>query len=289
VRSSRLTKALARYRAVLDIHEAIPAVHNNIAAILLAQGSASAAETSWRRAVELKPEYAEAHYNLAVLLSERAGDGEAELVLSEAEQHCSTALKHRADYVQAHHLMGNILMSKGKPDAATKSYALAEALATSLGVNNAASASDTDAILPTFLDGVRVGHVQQLQLEDGTTRAATTLAMEPLILKIESLLTSDECDELISLAAPRLKASLTMGNTTAATRTSSSVFLPASEAALLVTLQRRLAALAQLPLTLVLRSEDLQVVHYDTGSTFGMHHDSSTFQPRLLTGAAYSI
>ena len=96
-------------------------------------------------------------------------------------------------------------------------------------------------------------------------------------------------------------------------------------------LQRRLAALAQLPLELVQRSEDLQVVHYTplltlhytvrqvvhysgrttarlhctpAGTTlhytarlqvvhytaqqsFGMHHDSSAFQPRLLTAFYY--
>ena len=52
-------------------------------------------------------------------------------------------------------------------------------------------------------------------------------------------------------------------------------------------LQRRLAALAQLPLALVQGSEDLQVVHYSTQQSFGMHHDSSAFQPRLLTAFYY--
>ena len=34
-------------------------------------------------------------------------------------------------------------------------------------------------------------------------------------------------------------------------------------------------------------SEDLQVVHYSQGATFGMHHDSSAFLPRLLTAFYY--
>ena len=35
------------------------------------------------------------------------------------------------------------------------------------------------------------------------------------------------------------------------------------------------------------RSEDLQLVHYDSGATFGMHHDSSKFLPRFLTAFYY--
>ena len=31
----------------------------------------------------------------------------------------------------------------------------------------------------------------------------------------------------------------------------------------------------------------LQVVHYTAGQSFGMHHDSSAFQPRLLTAFYY--
>ena len=45
--------------------------------------------------------------------------------------------------------------------------------------------------------------------------------------------------------------------------------------------------MAQLPLELVQRSEDLQVVHYTAQQSFGMHHDSSAFQPRLLTAFYY--
>ena len=32
---------------------------------------------------------------------------------------------------------------------------------------------------------------------------------------------------------------------------------------------------------------DLQVVHYTAQQSFGMHHDSSAFQPRLLTAFYY--
>ena len=51
--------------------------------------------------------------------------------------------------------------------------------------------------------------------------------------------------------------------------------------------RKRLAALAQLPLARVRASEDLQLVHYSAGATFGMHHDSSSFLPRYLTAFYY--
>ena len=54
-----------------------------------------------------------------------------------------------------------------------------------------------------------------------------TLAMEPLVLRVTNFLDADECDRLVELAAPRLKASLTMGDTEATERSSSSVFLAA--------------------------------------------------------------
>ena len=96
-----------------------------MAAILLSKGRKAEAEASWRSAVDLNPSYAEAHYNLAVLLSE-AGDAAK---LAEAATHCDLALAHRAGYVQAHHLMGNIQMSLGEREVASAWYAKAEALA----------------------------------------------------------------------------------------------------------------------------------------------------------------
>ena len=38
------------------------------------------------------------------------------------------------------------------------------------------------------------------------------------------------------------------------------------------------AELTQLPVEHISSSEDLQIVHYQPGEAFGMHHDSSVFQ-----------
>ena len=271
-----LPEALEHYLAVLSLNPQLPAIHNNVAAIHLAQNSPADAEKSFRAAVELKPDYAEAHYNLAVLLSERPD-------LPAAKHHCEQALEHKPDHAKAHHLMGNILASQRDASAATDAYKRAEALSS----DAAASAAASPAL--HRWDGVEIGHTRTLVLPGGRRLTMETLALRPLAFLVRGFLDASECDALIGLARPKLQASLVMGDTTAAERTSSSVFLPAASDPLLQTLQERLAALAQLPLALVQTSEDIQVVHYDGAKrqTFGMHHDSSSFQPRLLTAFYY--
>jgi len=125
-KGGELDLALENYRTVLSINSGLPAVHNNAAAVALALGQPEAAEASWRAALTQKPDYAEAHYNLAVLLSER-GDPTS---LADARHHCAEALEHKPGYVQGHHLMGNILASLERADAAAGYYAQAQDLAT---------------------------------------------------------------------------------------------------------------------------------------------------------------
>ena len=271
--ASELDTALEHYRACVAI-KSIPAVHNNMAAILLSQGDKAAAEENWRLAVEGKPDYAEAHFNLAVVLSESGDDAK----LAEARRHCELAMEHKEGYVQAHHLMGNIRMSQGAQEEATGWYAKAEALGGSAAAPAPASFR---------WEGVEVGHVRTLRLPDGTSWSMQTLSLRPLSFLVRDFLSEDECERLIGLARPRLQQSLTMGNASASERTSESVFLPAAEDGLLRELQERLSALTRLPLQQVAGGEDIQLVHYSQGAAFGMHHDSSAFLPRLLTAFYY--
>lgn len=274
-----LSTALAKYREVLKLNPGIAAVHNNVAAILLSQGEKRSAEMSWRMAVRLKSDYAEAHFNLAVLLSEKSDDD-----LKEAEEHCKLAIDHKENYTSAYHLMGNILMSLGRQVEAAQWYARAEGGAAAAA---ASGASSEGAPRDFRWDGVEVGHERRLQLPDGTSWVMRTLSLRPLVFLVPSFLSPAECERLIALARPRLKKSLVMGDASGSERTSESVFLGAAEDGLLPELQRRLAALAQLPLARVQASEDLQLVHYSAGATFGMHHDSSAFLPRYMTAFYY--
>ena len=173
-----------------------------------------------------------------MLLSERPD-------LPAAKHHCEQALEHKPDHAKAHHLMGNILASQRDASAATDAYKRAEALSS----DAAASAAASPAL--HRWDGVEIGHTRTLVLPGGRRLTMETLALRPLAFLVRGFLDASECDALIGLARPKLKASLVMGDTTAAERTSSSVFLPAASDPLLGALQERLAALAQLPLALV--------------------------------------
>lgn len=193
-----LATALKHYAEVLAINPSLPAIHNNMAAVSLAQGDQAGAAASWEKAVELKPDYAEAHYNLAVVLSEQgqsslaqADHASGQASLSRAEKHCQLALEHRPEYVQAHHLMGNILASRQKAADATASYELAAKLA-SAALQERASSSDA-AAAPFRWDGVEVGHTRRLRLGEGRECEMETLALAPLVLRVSGFLDEEEC------------------------------------------------------------------------------------------------
>ena len=73
------------------------------------------AEASFRRALEIKPDYAEAHSNLGVTLREQGR-------LTEAEASYRRALEIKPDYAEAHSNLGNILLEQGRPTEAEASY-----------------------------------------------------------------------------------------------------------------------------------------------------------------------
>ena len=202
-RRGDLPTALSRYRDVINLNPGIAAVHNNVAAICLSQGEVAEAEASWRTAVGLQSNYPEAHFNLAVLLSERASDSDARRLetLADAARHCAAALEHRPAYVAAHHLMGNILVSQDRPDAAKLHYQLASSLA---------DATDgPPAPLPARWDGVSVGFAREVTIDDvdgPSARTMRTLSLVPLILEIPAFLAPAECDAIVELASPWLQA-----------------------------------------------------------------------------------
>ena len=282
--------ALSKYYECTKERPNLAEANSNIAAILLSRGETDSAAHHWREAIRAKPDFATAHYNLAVLLSERGREDD----LYSARQHCEQALEHRQDYVQALHLMGNILVSLRRVEEANTYYAKADRLAMPAGADYQGSKGSQAppppspvAPSPFRWDGVRVGHLQHIEMPDGRILEMETLSMRPLSFLIRDYLSPMECDTLISIASPFLKASLVMGNAAQSERTSHSAFLRSSLHELLPELQERLAALVRLPLEQIKSSEDIQVVHYSVGQAFGVHHDSSNFQPRMATAFYY--
>ena len=139
----------------------------------------------------------------------------------------------------------------------------------------------------------------------------TCLSERPLVFYVNSLVKDTEADDIKSLSEDKLEKSLVMGgqvvyekqDTSEASdsdsrkqgeeevarnpyRLSFNAWLPQDE--MLLRIQKRIAALTGIDGNYIrANSEELQVVRYPTGGRFKVHHDSSSFHPRLLTALFY--
>jgi protein O-GlcNAc transferase len=130
----------------------VPAFHNNLGNAYAAAGKWQDAETSYRRALDQKRDYAEAHYNLGSAL--RAQDKfedaaaaygqaltlrpnhaetylnlsnalQAQGKLEEAAEACQRAISFKPDLAAAHNNLGNILIAQNRFEAALGAYSRA--------------------------------------------------------------------------------------------------------------------------------------------------------------------
>ena len=103
------------YREALRLRPEYPQAHNNLAVVLKALGEEAAAAEHYREALRLRPDYPEAHYNHAVLLHFRGS-------VASATEHYHEALRLRADYVDAHYGYANLLRAAGDLAGAEEHY-----------------------------------------------------------------------------------------------------------------------------------------------------------------------
>jgi tetratricopeptide (TPR) repeat protein len=103
------------YRNALRLRPDYPEAHNNLAVLLREAGELVAAAEHYRQALALRPDYPEAHYNYGLLL-DRTGRA------SGARQRYEEALRLRPDYPEAHHALANLLKSRGEAPAALAHY-----------------------------------------------------------------------------------------------------------------------------------------------------------------------
>ena len=103
------------YREALRLRPDYPEAHNNLAILLRARGDQAKAAEHYREAIRLRPGYPEGHYNYAILLESRGST-------AGAAEHYREALRLRPDYVDAHHGYANLLKVRGDLDEAEKHY-----------------------------------------------------------------------------------------------------------------------------------------------------------------------
>ncbi len=128
----------------------------------------------------------------------------------------------------------------------------------------------------------------EVLLSDGHRVRVLTSMQLPRVMVFGGLLSDAECDGLMALARPRLARSETVDNDTGgsevnAARTSDGMFFERGEAALIQTIEARIAELLRWPLD---HGEGLQVLRYRPGAEYRPHHDyfdmAHAGTPRIL-------
>jgi Flp pilus assembly protein TadD len=110
----RLEEAVASYSKALQIKPDYADAHNNLGVALDALGKSEEAVASYHKALQIKPDYAEAHNNLGATLNALGKSEEAV-----ASYH--KALQIKPDYAEAHNNLGGALIDLGKPEEAVSS------------------------------------------------------------------------------------------------------------------------------------------------------------------------
>jgi hypothetical protein len=213
-------------------------------------------------------------------------------------------------FTPAFHLMGNILQNMGKDAQAEKYFMTAETLARQSQAGMAtASEADRHATLAALpIMSSRLGDTVTVR-DDGLDLEMRCISERPLLFSIRNFASPEECAAIRARAEPNLEHSYVVGaqgtgsdsSSTAISsdeevtarrrnnlyRDSRNAWLAADDT--LRRIQHRIAKLTGIPLGYIsAKAEEMQVVKYDIGgSAFKIHHDASTFQPRLFTALVY--
>ena len=99
------------FRQALRVTNGNYVLHNNLGAIMAAEGRHAEAVTEYEEALRLRPNFAEAHNNLGIELMEEAR-------LAEAEEHFRKAIRSRADFADPVNNLGTIFERRGDLAAA---------------------------------------------------------------------------------------------------------------------------------------------------------------------------
>tara|TARA_Y100001968_G_C19408376_1_gene744980 strand:- start:136 stop:1908 length:1773 start_codon:yes stop_codon:yes gene_type:complete len=111
----KLQDAESSTRKAIELKPDFALAHYNLGIILNDLGKSKDAELSYFKAIKIRPNYAEAHYNLGVILDNLGK-------LQKSELSYRRAIKIKPDYAEAHYNLGVILNNLGKLQEAELSY-----------------------------------------------------------------------------------------------------------------------------------------------------------------------
>jgi tetratricopeptide (TPR) repeat protein len=157
------------YEATLEQNPSSWMAHNNLGVWYSDRGDAARALPKYLEALRLKPDYAEAHYNLGTLRFKEPGR------LADAIAEFQEALRLKPDYPEAHNNLGDALFSQpGRLEEAIAQYreALREEPDFAEAHNNLGQAL---ARLPGHLDEAILQYQEALRLKPGYAEALNNL------------------------------------------------------------------------------------------------------------------
>jgi len=278
--------ALREYEAILADASARPhlsakaeaILRTNAGGIYYQRGNVDESRAHFKRATELDPSHAEARVNLANLLSEDVGSHE------DALTHAREAVRLRPDHAKSHHLLGNVLQHLGQDIEAALRFKTAETLA----------AGDAAANAPAGIFQIRateVGETKPWISPDGRELTVRTISVTPPVFRVEGFVTEREREAVIRKAAPEMRESRTVADGGKAgptrRRKSETAWLVTHGDDALEALSTRATALLNLSADVAAAEERVQVLRYEKGGYFDVHHESTAFLRRFATVLYY--
>ena len=110
----QLREALSQGTALAEQYPNVPLIPNILGAVNAASGRLEDAVTSYNKALRIKPDYVEAHYNLGVALNDL---GKHKAAIASYVK----ALQIKPDYAATYNNLGNALKALGKHEEAIAS------------------------------------------------------------------------------------------------------------------------------------------------------------------------
>jgi tetratricopeptide (TPR) repeat protein len=111
LKMGQVDEAIVHFQKALEIKPDFAEAHNNLGNFLFQKGQVDEAIVHFQKALEIKPDYAVAHYNLGNALLKMGH-------VDEAIAHFQKALQINPDYAEAHNNLGYALIQKGSVDEA---------------------------------------------------------------------------------------------------------------------------------------------------------------------------
>ena len=115
VKKGEADAAIGELRKALEIDPDYTEAHNDLGTALFHKGQTAEAITQYQEAIRFKPDFAEAHYNLGLVLLHKGQTVEA---IAEFQE----ALRLNPDLADAHYNLGVALLDKGRTDEAITEF-----------------------------------------------------------------------------------------------------------------------------------------------------------------------